>query len=478
MADVKRRYSQWFGVYTEKGYVNVVSPEELNGGAPFSLRIPLADGADGDRVFRSKSGFRQAFGQIVRIIHNELGAGCDPEFIIALPDNYGLIEQLRILSYAAENGITVKRFVYKSLAVASSIAARDHGRNSDSGRAIITGASGEVRWFSAIEIDDGFIEKEATVVYKKSRTKAEGFRAVNAEAEWMYCLDRAAGIYFLETGRDELTEKIVSQRGYSGMKSGGNMYSATPSMIADGLKRHILTLTGRSEELWLSTSAPYDLWIEICGQVIRLLGQNTTTPTRSEEYVCNLPFTGNAGNEKSAALCEERFGRLMRVADLDFDTAILESRGKLNVWITVDANASVLLGLENPAEKKQEKAVIRRYTGPEPAAAGTPLQADLSLNDLLPLIDNLEYGYSMSAGRNDPGTEGLQKLLLQALDILRSHGIERISAEGKSFDYNYHEAVSHVTDPFLPENFVKEVIQSGYTKDGRLIRAAKVVVAN
>ena len=75
MADVKRRYSQWFGVYTEKGYVNVVSPEELNGGAPFSLRIPLADGADGDRVFRSKSGFRQAFGQIVRIIHNELGAG-------------------------------------------------------------------------------------------------------------------------------------------------------------------------------------------------------------------------------------------------------------------------------------------------------------------------------------------------------------------------------------------------------------------
>ena len=63
-------------------------------------------------------------------------------------------------------------------------------------------------------------------------------------------------------------------------------------------------------------------------------------------------------------------------------------------------------------------------------------------------------------------------------DARFSRGIERIRAEGNSFDYNYHEAVSHVTEPFLPENYVKEVIQSRYMKNGVLIRAVKVIVAN
>ena len=487
MIDMKDRIRQWFGVYVEKGYVNVVSPETLHTDARFSLRIPLTDGDD-DRVFRSKSAFRQVFEHIVQQIHARLGEWCDPEFIIALPDSYGLIEQLRISSYAEENGITVTRYVYKSLAAASSIAARDHRRDPYDRTVIISGGCGDVRWFSSLTYGDGVIEKESTAVYKKSHTRSEGYREITSTEDWNYYLSRAEAHYLVETERDELTAQIMSRYRYSGSMAQGKIYSASPSWIGEGLIRHILTLSGRSDELWLSTTSPYNMWIETCSQIIRLMRHNTTIPTMSEESVCKLPYTGAGGTEAFATLFEERFGRMMRIAYADLDTGILEGRGNLNVRMDIDANASVLLAFENPAVNRQERAVIRRYTGQErnpedsqPHAAETGrlnANTDMPLKDLLPLIDNLEYGYRMSAKKNDPGTEGLEKLLIQALDILKSRGIERIRAEGNSFDYNYHEAVSHVTDPFLPENYVKEVVQSGYTKNGVLIRAAKVIVAN
>lgn len=58
--------------------------------------------------------------------------------------------------------------------------------------------------------------------------------------------------------------------------------------------------------------------------------------------------------------------------------------------------------------------------------------------------------------------------------ILDKFGIEKISPLGEKFDANYHEALFAVPDPSKEDNTIYQVIEDGYTLNGRLLRSAKV----
>ena len=99
------------------------------------------------------------------------------------------------------------------------------------------------------------------------------------------------------------------------------------------------------------------------------------------------------------------------------------------------------------------------------------------VGSLLPVIDNLEH--ACNAETEDEGyKQGVELVLKQFLDVLKSFGVEQIETVGKTFDPEVHEAVSSVTDETLGEKEIKEEFRSGYKVGIKVIRHAMVSVAN
>jgi molecular chaperone GrpE len=96
---------------------------------------------------------------------------------------------------------------------------------------------------------------------------------------------------------------------------------------------------------------------------------------------------------------------------------------------------------------------------------------------LLPVIDSLEAG--LAAENADAATllEGKQATLKLLEQAFRDAGIASIDPRGEPFDPNLHEAISMLPVPDAAPESVVEVIQKGYALQERLLRPARVVVA-
>ncbi|MGH7231055.1 MAG: nucleotide exchange factor GrpE [Nitrospiraceae bacterium] len=101
------------------------------------------------------------------------------------------------------------------------------------------------------------------------------------------------------------------------------------------------------------------------------------------------------------------------------------------------------------------------------------------LNDLLPVIDNLEraIGFSKSIPGGDGLIQGVELTLKQFLETLAKFGVKPISSVGSMFDPSRHQAVAHVPTAGAAENTVVEEYQKGYLLHDRILRAAMVAVA-
>ncbi|MFC0336781.1 molecular chaperone GrpE [Kushneria avicenniae] len=100
------------------------------------------------------------------------------------------------------------------------------------------------------------------------------------------------------------------------------------------------------------------------------------------------------------------------------------------------------------------------------------------VKELLPVVDSLEKGLeSMSEDVSDTHREGVSMTLKMQLDVLGKFGVEQIDPHGEPFDPQYHEAMTQVANPEMDPNTVMDVMQKGYTLNGRLVRPAMVVVS-
>ncbi len=99
--------------------------------------------------------------------------------------------------------------------------------------------------------------------------------------------------------------------------------------------------------------------------------------------------------------------------------------------------------------------------------------------DLLPVLDSLEKAVEVAAGSEGAESiaEGVELSLKLCLSVLEKHGVERIDPAGEPFDPQVHEAMAMVPSDHAEPNSVLEVMQAGYLLNGRVVRAAKVVVA-
>ncbi|MEQ8861626.1 MAG: nucleotide exchange factor GrpE [Pseudomonadales bacterium] len=99
--------------------------------------------------------------------------------------------------------------------------------------------------------------------------------------------------------------------------------------------------------------------------------------------------------------------------------------------------------------------------------------------DLLPVLDSLEKAVEVASQSEaaESIAEGVDLSLKLFLSVLAKHGIERIDPTGEPFDPQVHEALTMVPSAHAEPNSVLEVMQAGYLLNGRVVRAAKVVVA-
>ena len=103
------------------------------------------------------------------------------------------------------------------------------------------------------------------------------------------------------------------------------------------------------------------------------------------------------------------------------------------------------------------------------------------MRDIVASIDLFEL--TVNALANDPDVKvknvviGLEMVRKQMVDTLSRHGLEKIASLNKPFDPNLHEAVAQEQSNDVAENTVIREHQAGYLLNGRLLRAAKVVVS-
>ena len=105
-------------------------------------------------------------------------------------------------------------------------------------------------------------------------------------------------------------------------------------------------------------------------------------------------------------------------------------------------------------------------------------EKDKIIKTLLPVLDNFEHTLQNAGSAENVAAilKGVRIIYDQMLDILKSHGVEQITAVGEKFEPALHEAMMRKHEPEKEPDTVLEEFQKGYKLNGRVIRPSKVIV--
>ena len=142
--------------------------------------------------------------------------------------------------------------------------------------------------------------------------------------------------------------------------------------------------------------------------------------------------------------------------------------------------------LENQVAKEKDDYIrlmaefdnYRRRTSQEKLDLVSMASTD-TIKGLLPILDDCERALAvlLEQDDSDAAKEGTELIYGKLLNYLKSKGLAVIEAAGQAFDTDLHEAVAQF--PVQEEEKkgkVFDVVQTGYTLNGKVIRFAKVVV--
>lgn len=115
---------------------------------------------------------------------------------------------------------------------------------------------------------------------------------------------------------------------------------------------------------------------------------------------------------------------------------------------------------------------------PKQIAEAVAYEKEALIKSLLPTLDNFEHALAgaESAGNSQAVLDGVRIVYNHFLDILKSHGVEQISALGQQFDPALHQAMTQRQENDKEGGIVLEEFQKGYKLNSRVIRPSKVVV--
>jgi molecular chaperone GrpE len=121
---------------------------------------------------------------------------------------------------------------------------------------------------------------------------------------------------------------------------------------------------------------------------------------------------------------------------------------------------------------------FRRRTAKERLDLVSTASEDV-IKGLLPVLDDFDHALRVLKETNSSkecidGTELIYKKLT---DYLKTKGVSEMNVMGETFDSELHEAIAQLpAKDESQKNKVVEVVQKGYTLNGKIIRYAKVII--
>ena len=142
-----------------------------------------------------------------------------------------------------------------------------------------------------------------------------------------------------------------------------------------------------------------------------------------------------------------------------------------------ELNAKIAKEHDDYLRLMAEFETFRRRSAEERLALVGSASAD-TIKGLLPVLDDCERAMELlSKSSDEAAKEGTALIYNKLMDYLKTKGLAVIEARGTKFDVDLHEAVTQFPAP-TPEQkgMVIDVVQTGYTLNGKVLRYAKVVV--
>lgn len=140
--------------------------------------------------------------------------------------------------------------------------------------------------------------------------------------------------------------------------------------------------------------------------------------------------------------------------------AELKAKEHYDSWIYAKAECDTIRRRAVEDVQKAQKFAVERFS-----------------HEILAVKDSLEAGLSMQAYTVENFKNGMELTLKQLNNIFEKFNIVEIDSIDMKLDPNVHHAVSIVSND-KPVNTVINVMQKGYTLNGRVLRPAMVMVSN
>lgn len=140
------------------------------------------------------------------------------------------------------------------------------------------------------------------------------------------------------------------------------------------------------------------------------------------------------------------------------------------------------------AQKREREALLRAKAEVENIRRRTEQDVEKAhkfalerfANELLPVIDNLERAIELVNRENSESIsmlEGLELTLKSFLATVGKYGIKVVAEKNVVFNPELHQAMTMIDSEEHAPNQVIDVMQKGYTLNGRLLRPAMVIVS-
>lgn len=189
-----------------------------------------------------------------------------------------------------------------------------------------------------------------------------------------------------------------------------------------------------------------------------------------EEIVQETPVTETVQEEKKEAPSKEKKGLLKKDPKKEKIAQLEKKVEELENQVAKDKDDYIRLMAEFDN--------FRRRTSQEKLDLVSVASME-TIKGLLPVLDDCERAMAVlkDSADSEAAKEGTELIYHKLLSYLQSKGLAVIDAKGKEFDTDLHEAVAQFP---VPEEDAKgkvfDVVQTGYTLNGKVVRFAKVVV--
>jgi molecular chaperone GrpE len=178
----------------------------------------------------------------------------------------------------------------------------------------------------------------------------------------------------------------------------------------------------------------------------------------NEKVVKDEVLNENVDSKKSDELsieeqlerAQEKIGELTEQTN-EFKDAVLRSKAET----------------ENVRKRSEREVLNARKFGIEKFA-----------KELMPITDSIDQALKHEVKLDEAVAmkEGVELTSKMFADVLTKNGLESIDPKGEKFDPNMHEALAMIPNPEFENDTIFEVFQKGYVLNGRVVRAAKVIV--